>query len=774
MRPIRALLFLLGAACAFAQRSNFLQQAFGVQPLERSALLAPEFPGVSLLLVNRNVEVAARRGSQEALLRASGSEATLVARLEHAGVFELCRIRHEPGTPIPADDLKLVWAFPMEYNESMTLDAGALEGHPLYLPGGSIPPSHLLNWGSLFYNRSRNLALGTMLEGGAAAAKVWNMRSGPAGPTQLHFWTMTGKPDLQVTLFAYRPKDARLWWAEWYQEQERRAPGSHPALFPVLSPLEMSWAPGESQTVDMVPPPADAGRAMEFILIDDVSGQMVARRPFAYELPVTHLRLDIGDWPTGLYRAIVAPAGAAVDPAVRNFSEKMLSLIVRPRRAGGQVLFVAPTDMWRAYASNGGHAMTSWREDWHYNSVGYSPTVLNTRFRRTNHYYYGLYERHSDIQHYRFLRELSRKDGFAIDYATQDDVALGRVRLADYRLVMIGSHAEFTTAECWLRFRDYMAGGGAVMIHGGDSFAVMVEYLPGLQDRRYIWQKDHIWCHLTDQPDRFQPPQLLFPDAPAQAAITSPQAGDAVDYLNLFHVSVTYWPHDSRAIVSNVDHPVIAGLGLKLGDAIPGTWAGEADVAFEPQAWNILLRSDRAVTEAMESGLERVTQPPFHHTALMIHKNLRLAEISGESFTNLLADPKCELFQRIYARTLHYLLDPAGALSHGEDLQALPGGAEFRLEAPATLRAIQYALPDFIRFEDPLWFRQPAPYAHYVVEGSADGRSWFVLVDRSHGPWRGRQTDFFAPAEVRQIRFRGTFSNGELFRVEQMKAFRAP
>ena len=101
--------------------------------------------------------------------------------------------------------------------------------------------------------------------------------------------------------------------------------------------------------------------------------------------------------------------------------------------------------MWRAYAANGGHAMTSWRESWHYDSVGYSPTVLNTRFRRSNHYYYGLYERYADIQHYQYLRELSREDGMAIDYCAQDDIARGRVRLDDYRLVLVGSHAEFTT-----------------------------------------------------------------------------------------------------------------------------------------------------------------------------------------------------------------------------------------------------------------------------------------------------------------------------------------
>src|SRR5262249_43947799 len=335
----------------------------------------------------------------------------------------------------------------------------------LYLPDGTVPPAHFVNWGTLFYNRAANLAIGTMLEGSAPAAKHWGRRTGPTGPTQLHFWTSMGPPDLEVTIFAYRPRDQRLWWAEWYQERERRAPGIHAHLFPVLSPLETSWMPGEEQEVEIVPGPADLGKAMEFVLIDDVAGRIVFRKRIEYQLPTTHLMLKVADWPSGLYRATVLPAGAAVDPSVRRPTEKMLSLIVRSARPHGSVLFVVPTDMWRAYAANGGHAMTSWRDDYHYDSVGYSPTVLNTRFRRTNHYYYGLYERHADIHHYRYLRELSEQDGFQIDYATQDDVALGRVRLGGYGLWLIGSHAGLTTVDCYLRSLDYMARGGAQRIH---------------------------------------------------------------------------------------------------------------------------------------------------------------------------------------------------------------------------------------------------------------------------------------------------------------------
>ncbi len=399
-----------------------MQQAFGTQPLNGNPLLSVEFPRVSLLFANRAAEVQSTHGG-EGVLRAPGSEAILVARLERQGAFNFCRIRHRTGSAIPPDELKIVWAFPMDFNESMTMDADALAGHPLYLPDGTVPPAHYVNWGTLFYDRASNLALGTVLKGAQPAVTHYGQRGGPTGPTHLHFWTSMGRPDLELTILAYRPRDPRLWWAEWVQERERRAPGTYPHMFPVLSPLDLSWAAGEREEIEIVPGPADAGKAMEFVLIDDVAGVVVARKRFEYAMPVTHLTVDVGDWPSGLYRGIVVPAGQSVNPQVRDFTDKILSLIVRPNQPRGTVLFVAPTDMWRAYASNGGHAMTSWRNRDDYDSVGYSPTVLNTRFRRTNHYYYGLYERHSDIKHYRFLRDLAEKDGFRIDYCTQDDIA---------------------------------------------------------------------------------------------------------------------------------------------------------------------------------------------------------------------------------------------------------------------------------------------------------------------------------------------------------------
>ena len=175
---------------------------------------------------------------------------------------------------------------------------------------------------------------------------------------------------------------------------------------------------------------------MDWTLIDDVSGQVVAQQRFTYRLPVTRLTVETGAWPTGLYRGVIQPAGAKVDGSVRRLSQKMVSLIVRPPRPAGRILFVAPTDMWRAYAANGGHAMTSWRESWHYDSVGYSPTVLNTRYRRNNHYYYGLYERYADIQHYQYLKELSRESG-------------RRSTIAHRMTLPAGACALTITVSCW-------------------------------------------------------------------------------------------------------------------------------------------------------------------------------------------------------------------------------------------------------------------------------------------------------------------------------------
>ena len=90
---------------------------------------------------------------------------------------------------------------------------------------------------------------------------------------------------------------------------------------------------------------------------------------------------------------------------------------------------------------------------------------------------------------------------------------------------MIGNHSEFTTEESFHRVREYLGQGGSVMIHGGDSFAVRIEILPSLDEPRYLWQRGHVWTHLSDQASDFLGPVLLPPDAAASTPILNPTAG---------------------------------------------------------------------------------------------------------------------------------------------------------------------------------------------------------------------------------------------------------
>jgi hypothetical protein len=579
---------------------------------------------------------------------------------------------------------------------------------------------------------------------------------------------------MEITLLAYRPKDQRFWWAEWYQLRSRSDPDIPANFFPILAPYDLSWQSGEQQKVAVIPGPDELGRKMELILIDELGRKIVARVPFRYELPVTHVAVKVEDWRSSLYRLIVVPAGESVDPMVNDLNRKLANVIVRPSRARAPVLFVAPTDAWWTYSTNGGHDYHGWRTGYD-GSVGYAPTVMSSRQRRLNNFFYSLYERYSDIHHFRYLDELSHQDGFDVEYATQHDVALGRVRLEDYRLVLIGNHCEFTTQESYRRFAEYLGNGGAVMIHGGDSFAVLVEYLPSLEEPRYIWQRGHMWIHWSDQPSDFRGPQLLAADARPEEPIRNPTAGDAIDYLNVFHSSVGYWIPGSKAVVANTAQPIVRGLNLKPGDEVPGPWGGEVDFAYEPEAWDILVRSDRAAPEEREFGIDAFDPTSLHRIGLAVHKNERLAMVCGENFPNILADRRHTLFRELYRRTLRHLLEPPVAIDSGTNM--VPAGqrdsAVIRWQQAVRIGALRYELPEFIDFRDRSWHRKPAPYAHYVIEGSVDGEQWMTLADRRHGPWRGVKTDFVAPAEVRHVRFVGTFSNGEPFRVRNVQALPA-
>jgi hypothetical protein len=709
------------------------------------------------MVAGRDVDV--QPNNSTALLSVAGIPLLLDLRHEHRAGIDLYRIRHAPGSEIRAEQVRFEWRFPASYNESMTFDAGALQGQPLYLPDERVPDNQFTNWGSLFYNREANLAVGVELDGARPSRHARRGHSRFTKTSTLQLMTTTGNPGMEITLFAYHPGDARFWWAEWYQFRSQSDSDIPSNFFPIIAPHDLGWQPGEQQIVTVIPSPGDRGRKQDLVLIDDIRRQLVARIPFEYALPVTNVAVKVGEWRSSLYRLIVVPAGEPVDPAVNDLNRKLSNVIVRPRRAGAPVLFVAPTDAWWAYSTNGGHDYHGWRTGYD-GSIGYAPTVMSSRHHRLNNFFYSMYERYNDIHHLRYLDELSLRDGIPIDFATQYDVARGRVRLEDYRLVLIGNHCEFTTKESYRRFAEYLGNGGGVLLHGGDSFAVLVEYLPNLEEPRYLWQRGHVWAHLSDQPSSFRAPQLV-----------PKEAGDAIDYLNVFHTSVGYWIPGSKAVIANVSHPIVRELYVKLGDEVPGPWGGEVDFAYEPEAWDILVRSDRAAPEEREFGIDAYDPTPLYRVGLAVHKNERLGMICGENFPNILQGQQHTLFRELYRRTLHYLLD--GALEGEPVPPARQESSVLEWDHRIRISALRYDLPAFIHFEDRDWHRKPAAYAHYVVEGSADGKQWSMLADRRHGPWRGQKTDSFPPVEVRYLRFRGTFSTGEPFHVQNVRAIPA-
>jgi hypothetical protein len=753
---------------------NFLQKAFETGSSGERALLGVDAPGFSLTIASRELEVHSTAQPNVARLTVSGIPLQLEMRYERQQGIDLYRIRHVSGSELRAEQVRFEWRFPDAYNESMTFDTGALQGQPLYLPDGTVPDNQFTNWGSLFYNREANLAVGTALEGAEMSRHARRGHSRFTRTSSLQLVTITGNPNMEIVLFAYHPKDRRFWWADWYQLRSRTDPNIPSNFFPILAPRDLSWEPGEPQTVAVVPAPEVRGQKMEMVIIDDIRQQIVSRIPFQYELPVTNVTVPAGNWPSSLYRVIVVSAGQRVEPTLNDLNRRLTNIIVRPRANEahkGAVLFVAPTDAWWAYATNGSHDYHGWRTGYD-GSVGYAPTVMSSRQHRMNNFFYSLYERFNDIYHFRYLKDLATREGFEIEFATQYDVALERVRLKDYRLVLIGNHCEFTTQESYRKFAEYMGSGGAVMIHGGDSFAVRVQYLPSAADPRYLWQRGHIWIHWSEQSSSFKGPFLLAPGALPTTPILNPTAGDAIDYLNPFHTTVGYWIPSSKAVIASPNHPILRGLNLKAGDEVPGPWGGEVDYLYEPQAWDILIRSDRAAPEEREFGVDAYDPTPLYRVGLAVHKNERLAVVSGENFPNILQGQENALFRELYKRTLLYLLygPSIGTKSTAMAAQQLDATL-FAWERPLKIGTLRYELPAFIDFQDPNWHRKPAPYAHYVVEGSIDGEHWALLVDRRHGPWRGMKTDFFSPAEVRYVRFDGNFSNNAPFHIEHLRAY---
>lgn len=171
-----------------------------------------------------------------------------------------------------------------------------------------------------------------------------------------------------------------------------------------------------------------------------------------------------------------------------------------------------------------------------------------------------------------------------------------------------------------------------------------------------------------------------------------------------------------------------------------------------------------------EFGIDAYDPTPFHRVGLAVHKNLRLGMVCGENFPNVLAAPESGLFRELYRRTVRHLFDRPSPAGPNLVPESQRNGVAVAWDETVTLTALRYELPVTIDRSNPDWYRKAAPYVHYTVETSMDGEAWELAADRRHGPWRGVQTDTFAPRTVRFLRFTGRLSTGESLAVRQIEA----
>src|SRR5438128_2741177 len=171
---------------------NFLQRAFETTYPGEQPLLSPLAPGFSLTIASRELDVQRTSQANVVRLTAAGIPLQFELRYERQAGIDLYRIRHVSGTELRGEQVRFDWRFPEAYNESMTFHTGALQGQPLYLPDGKVPDNQFTNWGSLFYNREANLAVGVALDGAQISRHARRGHSRFTKSSTLHLATITG------------------------------------------------------------------------------------------------------------------------------------------------------------------------------------------------------------------------------------------------------------------------------------------------------------------------------------------------------------------------------------------------------------------------------------------------------------------------------------------------------------------------------------------------------------------------------------------------------
>jgi hypothetical protein len=177
--------------------------------------------------------------------------------------------------------------------------------------------------------------------------------------------------------------------------------------------------------------------------------------------PVTSLRVQVGDWPSGLYYVrLVAPHGRL----------GYAPFVVRPKALGEhRIAVVLPTNTWQAYNfydADGDGKPDSWYANPETTCVDLTRPFLD---RGVPPHYRG-YDRG-------FIRWLFRA-GKQVDVLSDDDlagIATGDELAAHYDLIVFSGHEEYAMAHAYDVVERYRDLGGNLMFLSANNFFYRVE-----------------------------------------------------------------------------------------------------------------------------------------------------------------------------------------------------------------------------------------------------------------------------------------------------------
>ncbi len=145
--PLALIGVVVVSAVSHAQQPrNFLQNILGTKPVDEQPMLSSVAPRFGINVASRAVKAAEHIEGGIVPLKIDGNPVKLQLQYERQQGIDLYRIRHAPDSPLRGEQVRVSWSFSQGYNESMTVDTGALQGQPLFLPNGKVPDNHFTNW----------------------------------------------------------------------------------------------------------------------------------------------------------------------------------------------------------------------------------------------------------------------------------------------------------------------------------------------------------------------------------------------------------------------------------------------------------------------------------------------------------------------------------------------------------------------------------------------------------------------------------------------------